>query len=125
MSEELKPVDWIASSRKDLRSFPEEVRDDIGIALYRAQQGKKHSAAKPLQGFGGAGILEVIADYDGNAYRAVYTVRFAEIIYVLHCFQKKSRSGVSTPRQEIDLIKSRLKLAEEDYALWLKKRKRP
>lgn len=123
MPDVLKPVDWISSSLKDLKSFPEEVRDDIGIALYRAQQGKKHAAAKPLQGFGGAGVLEVISDHDGDTYRAVYTLKFSDIIYVLHCFQKKSRSGISTPKHDIDLIKARLKLAEEDYSQWLRKQK--
>jgi phage-related protein len=120
MSDKLKLVDWIASSRRDLRSFSEDVQDDIGFALYRAQQGKKHPSAKPLQGFGGAGVLEVVADDDGKTYRAVYTVRFVEKVYVLHCFQKKSRSGTSTPKHEIDLIKARLRLAEEDYQRWQK-----
>jgi phage-related protein len=118
MPEALKPVGWIASSRKDLKTFPEDVQDDIGIALYRAQQGKKHAAAKPLQGFGGAGVLEVVADYDGDTYRAVYTVRFAEIVYVLHCFQKKSKSGISATKHDVELIKDRLRLAEQEYKRW-------
>lgn len=118
MSEELGPVGWIASSLKDLKTFPEDVQDDVGIALDRAQQGKKHAAAKPLQGFGGAGTLEVVADYDGDTYRAVYTVRFAGIVYVLHCFQKKSKSGISTPEHQIELIRGRLRVAEEEYRQW-------
>lgn len=118
MSEELKPVGWIASSRRDLKSFPDEVRRTVGVALFRAQQGKKHAEAKPLHGFGGAGVLEVVAGREGDTFRAVYTVRFAELIYVLHCFQKKSKSGISTPKQDIELIKARLKLAEQEYKRW-------
>jgi len=85
--------------------------------------GGKHVDAKPLQGFGGAGVIEIVANDDGGTYRAVYTVRFADIVYVLHCFQKKSRSGISTPKQEIDLIKARLKLEEEEYRKWKKNQK--
>ena len=93
--------------------MPEDVQDTFGHALYLAQTGDKHRAAKPLKGFSGAGVLEVVEDYEGNTYRAVYTVRFGEAIYVLHVFQKKSKSGISTPKQEIDLIESRLKQAQE------------
>jgi len=119
----VKPVHWIASSRKDLREFPEEVRGTVGVALYEAQIGRKPDDAKPLKGFGGAGVLEVMASHDGDAYRAVYTVRFAEVVYVLHCFQKKSKSGIATPKSEMDLVKSRLNLAEEEYQRWIEKRK--
>jgi phage-related protein len=91
----------------------------IGYALYFAQIGDKHPSAKPLKGFGSAGVLEVIEDHDGDTYRAVYTVKFSGAVYVLHAFQKKSKSGIKTPQQTIALIKERLKLAEEDY----KKRK--
>src|SRR5476651_515802 len=101
MHDDLKSVRWIASSRKDLKTFPDEVKKAVGVALFLAQQGLKHGTAKPLQGFGGAGVLEVVADDDGDTYRAVYTVRLAGAVYVLHCFQKKSKSGVSTPKQEI------------------------
>jgi len=87
----------------------------MGYALYQAQLGDKSPAAKPLKGFGGAGVLEVVENYDGDAYRAVYTVRFAGIVYVLHAFQKKSKQGVKTPQHEIALINSRLKRAQEDY----------
>ena len=114
-----KPVRWIASSREDLRNFPEDVRNRIGGALWEAQLGRKASFAKPLKGFGGAGVLEVVDDFDGNTYRAVYSVRFAKVVYVLHAFQKKSKHGIATPKQEIDLIQQRLKRAKEDYRSWL------
>lgn len=120
MPDELKPIAWIASSRKDIRAFPEEVHDGVGLALYEAQVGRKNRSAKPLKGFKGAGVLEVVEDHDGNTYRAVYTVRFAEIIYVLHCFQKKSKSGVATPKQELETVRSRLKAAEKEYLEWKK-----
>lgn len=107
-----KPVEWIGSSLKDLRAFPEDVREAIGFALYLAQIGDKHVAAKPLKGFTGAGVLEVVEDFDGDTFRAVYTVRFASAVYVLHVFQKKSKSGVKTPKAEIDLVRQRLKVAE-------------
>lgn len=100
---------------KDLRAFPEEVKDVIGVALDVAQQGEKHEAAKILKGFGGAGVLEVIDDFDGDTYRAVYTVKFKGVVYVLHAFQKKSKQGISTPKEAIDLVKQRLKAAEEHY----------
>lgn len=111
----LKPLDFVGSSREDLNEFPDEVKQDIGYALFEAQKGEKSEAAKPLKGFGGAGVLEIIERFDGDTYRAVYTVKFREVIYVLHCFQKKSKSGIKTPQQNIDLIAQRLKAAEEDY----------
>jgi phage-related protein len=114
----IKPVVWIGSTKADLAAFPEEVKDAIGYALYAAQQGSKHGHAKPLRGFGGAGILEIVEDHDGKTYRAVYTVRLAGRVYVLHAFQKKSKSGIRTPKAEIDLIKVRLKRAEEEHAAW-------
>ena len=110
-----KSLAWIGSSRRDLKAFPEEVKDAIGYALFEAQVGRKSLSAKPLAGFGGAGVLEVIEDFQRNTYRAVYTVKFSELIYVLHAFQKKSKKGIATPKIEVDLIKRRLKLAEEDY----------
>lgn len=110
-----KPVVWIASSREDLCTFPEDVKDGIGHALWFAQTDRKHDSAKPLKGFGGAGVLEVVESFEGNAYRAVYTVKFEGFVYVLHCFQKKSKRGRQTPRIETDLIRSRLRLAEADY----------
>ncbi len=121
MPAELKLVSWIASSRKDLKRFPAEVQKSMGFALYEAQKGSKHVDAKPLKGFGGAGVLEVVENHDGDTYRAVYTVRFAEAVYVLHCFQKKSKSGVATPQQDVELIKARLKVAEERHAEWQNK----
>ena len=110
-----KPVRWVGSSKDDLSGFPEEVRRRVGGALWDAQRGLKAPYAKPLRGFGGAGVLEIVDDYDGNTYRAVYTVRFAGVVYVLHAFQKKSKSGKATPKAELDLIKQRLKRATEDY----------
>jgi phage-related protein len=110
-----KPVLWIGSSRDDLRSFPDEVRRVMGIAINDAQNGGEHPRAKALKGFGGRSVLEVIDDEDGDTYRAVYTVRFAGVIYVLHAFQKKSRKGIETPKHEIDLIRTRLKAAEVHY----------
>ncbi len=110
-----KSLAWIGSSRRDLKAFPEEVKDAIGYALFEAQVGRKSLSAKPLAGFGGAGVLEVIEDFQRNTYRAVYTVKFSELIYVLHAFQKKSKKGIATPKVEVELIKQRLKLAEEDY----------
>lgn len=107
-----KALYWVGSSRKDVREMPDDVRDTFGFALFLAQQGQKHEQVKPLRGFGSAGVLEVVeSDRDGT-YRAVYTVRFVEAVYVLHCFQKKSTSGIATAQQDIDLIKARLKQAE-------------
>ncbi len=111
----MKNVTFIGSSRDDLKEFPDDVRQDIGFALYLAQCGGKVMNVKPLKGFGGAGVLEVREDHDGDTYRAVYTVKFGDVLYVLHCFQKKSKSGVKTSGQDIELIKRRLKVAEEDY----------
>ena len=108
---EPKEVVWIASSRKDLCGFPDEVQQVMGYALYLAQSGDKHVSAKPLHGFGGAGVLEVVDDYDGDTYRTVYTVRFDDAVYVLHAFQKKSKRGIATPKHDIDLIRDRLELA--------------
>ncbi|MEO0805194.1 MAG: type II toxin-antitoxin system RelE/ParE family toxin, partial [Cyanobacteria bacterium J06643_4] len=94
MNDSLKAVEWVGSSLDDLREFPEEVQRLVGFALYLAQQGEKHPDAKPLKGFKGAGVLEVVESFDGNAYRAVYTVKFEGVVYVLHAFQKKSKSGI-------------------------------
>jgi phage-related protein len=111
----LKPVRWIGASLRDLRAFPRAVRIDIGHALFAAQEGKTDPAAKPLKGFGGASVLEIVASHHGNAWRAVYTVRFQDVVYVLHAFQKKSTRGIATPTREITLIKQRLAEAERDY----------
>src|ERR1700687_2917634 len=110
-----KPVRWIGNSLEDLRAFPPEVRRAVGYALYFAQMGDKHSSAKPLKEFGGAGVLEIVEDHDGNTFRVVYTVKFLEAVYVLHAFQKKSKKGVRTPRREMDLVRERLKRAREDH----------
>lgn len=118
MKEDIKPLRWISSSYKDLVDLPNEVTRFMGFALDQAQRGGKHPDAKPLKGFGGAGTLEIVDDFDGDTYRGVYTVKFEGVVYVLHVFQKKSKSGIATPKQEIDLVKSRLKLAEEDYKDW-------
>src|ERR1700675_2570448 len=116
MDPEPKPIRWVGTSLRDLRSFPGAVRIDIGHALFAAQQGKTDPAAKPLKGFGGASVLEVVASHHGNAWRAVYTVRFQDALYVLHVFQKKSTKGIATPAREIELIKRRLAIAERDYS---------
>lgn len=110
-----KALAWIGSSRKDLKKFPAEVRSGMGYALYQAQLGLKAVNAKPLAGFVGASVLEIVDDFQTDTYRAVYTVRFGDVVYVLHAFQKKSRKGIATPKADLDLIKKRLKFAEEDY----------
>lgn len=109
-----KPLAWVGSSQKDYRAFPEPVKDDMGFALYLAQLGKKHGSAKPMKGFGGAGVVELVEDHDGDTYRAVYTVRYGATVYVLHAFQKKSKKGRETPKGDIETIKRRLRRAEDD-----------
>lgn len=113
-SGQLKPVRWVGSSRKDVRSFPPAVRLGIGHALYTAQRGATDPAAKALKGFG-SGVLEIVTDHRGDTWRSVYTVRFAGAVYVLHAFQKKSKTGIATPQQELELVKRRLTEAEKDY----------
>lgn len=111
-----KPLIWIGTSLEDLRKFPEEVKDEMGYALDVAQNGGKADSAKPLKGIvTGTGVLEVVDDFDGNTYRAVYTVKFKGIVYALHAFQKKSKKRIKTPKSDIDLIKTRYKRAEQDY----------
>jgi phage-related protein len=112
---EPKQLEWIGSSRKDMQGLPLPVRRTFGYALYAAQSGITPPEAKPLKGFGGAGVLELIEDYRGNTYRSVYTVRFATKVYVLHVFQKKAKHGIATPNKELDLIRERLRLAESLY----------
>ncbi len=112
----VKPLEFVGSSRKDLQALPRIVRQVFGRALLRAQLGGKPASAKPLKGFRGAGVLEIVEDYDTDTYRAVYTVRFAEAVYVLHVFQKKSRSGIATASRDLQLVETRLKKAEEMYA---------
>lgn len=111
----VKPVVWIGSSRRDLRAMPQQVRRDIGQALYAAQQGVTDPAAKPLKGFGGTRVMEIVERHRTDAYRAVYTAYFAGAIYVLHVFQKKSKRGIATPKQDIDLIRARFAEAERHY----------
>jgi phage-related protein len=110
-----KPCEFIGSSKEDLSAMPDNVKEVMGYALFSAQCGEKHESAKPLKGFGGAGVLEVVDDFDGDAYRAVYTVKFAGVVYVLHVFQKKSKRGRATPQHDIELIKKRLRRAEQHY----------
>lgn len=118
-----KPIKWMGSSKKDLDDMPEDVKDVFGFAIDLAQAGLKHTDAKPLKGFGSAAVLEVVESDEGGTYRAVYTVRLAGWIYVLHCFQKKSTKGIETPKADIDLIKSRLKDAVINHAVWVKQTK--
>ena len=108
-----KEIRWMGDSLETLKGFPEDVKDMIGHALRQAQRGLKHPSVKPLKGFRGGGVLEVVEDHDGDAYRAVYTVKIANKIYVLHAFKKKSAKGISTPRRHIELIKARYNRAEE------------
>ena len=107
-----RTVRWVGSARADLKTFPRQVRRDLGQALYAAQRGETDPAAKPMKGFGGARVMEIVDRHDTNTYRAVYTVQFDEAIYVLHAFQKKSTRGIATPKHEIDLIRRRLANAE-------------
>jgi phage-related protein len=115
MADVVRPVVWIGSSRRDIRGMPKQVRRDIGQALYAAQQGTTDPAAKPLRGFGGARVMEIVERYRTGAYRAVYTVHFENAVYVLHVFQKKSKSGIATPKHEIELIRRRFTEAERHH----------
>lgn len=115
----VKALSWIASSKKDLMEFPIDVRKEMGHALYIAQEGGKHKNAKPLKSFGGAAVLEVVQDDESGIYRTMYTVQFEEILYVLHAFQKKSKTGIATAKQDLDLLKKRLKAAQKKYKEWL------
>ena len=121
----LNPIVWLGDTRERLREFPEDVKDDIGAALMWAQKGDKHPNAKPMKGFGGASVLEVVENYDGDTYRAVYTVKFAAKIFALHCFQKKSKSGSETPQHDIRLIRERLRLARQLDREWAAGKVRP
>ena len=110
----LKPVEWVGSSKADLKRFPDLLQDRMGFAIYQAQAGLRHRDAKPLRGFG-AGVLEVVLRHVGDTFRAVYTVRFETAVYVLHAFQKKARRGIATPRKEIGLVRRRLRATEQHY----------
>jgi phage-related protein len=111
-SNPVKPLVWIASSKKDLGKMPGEVQDVFGFALYQAQIGKKPGMATPLKGFGSAAVIEVVEDWMGDTFRAVYTAKFANAVYVLHCFQKKSSKGIATPKPDLALIRERFKAAK-------------
>lgn len=106
-----KPLEWIASSYKDLLALPAEVRQRFGFALSLAQLGDRYEKTRILKGFGGASVLEIVEDHIGDTYRAVYTVKFEEAVFVLHCFQKKSKSGIATPQTDMEIIRTRLKIA--------------
>jgi len=110
-----KPVRWVGSSRRDLKTFPRPVQRHVGQALYAAQCGDEYPSVKALKGLGGRAVLEVVAPHEGDTFRAVYTVRFPGAVYVLHAFKKKSKKGASTPQREIELVKQRLAAAERDY----------
>lgn len=118
-----KPLDWVGSSKKDFLGFPEPVKDEMGNALGLAQFGGKHPSAKPWKGQG-SGVVEVVEDYAGDTYRAVYTVRFKEVVYVLHAFQKKSPKGIKTAQVDVDLVERRLKVAQQDHEVRYGKPKR-
>jgi phage-related protein len=118
----VRPLLWVASSKRNYCEFPGKVQDNLGFELFLAQTGQHPPSAKPLKGFG-SGVLELVEDYDGNTYRAVYAVRFKEAVYVLHAFQKKAKRGIATPKSDIDLIRSRLRDAEIYHAEWLKEKK--
>jgi len=109
--ERMKPVVWVGDSKRRLKEFPEDVQDEIGFVLERAQWGQRHHDIKSLRGF--SGVFEIVSDYARDTYRAVYVVNLGDNIYVLHCFQKKSKRGISTPKKEMDLIRRRLKWAQE------------
>ena len=117
-----KPLKWIGSAKRDLDSMPEDVKDLFGHASDLAQAGGKHQDAKALSGFGSAGVLEVVEDFRSDTYRAVYTVKFAGWVYVLHCFQKKSKIGIKTPKEDMDMINARLKAAKQDFENWQKQK---
>lgn len=124
MMSPIRPLFWVASSKRDYSGFPGEVQDDLGFELFLAQTGQHPPSAKPLRGLG-SGTIELIEDFDGDTYRAVYTVRFQEAVYVLHAFKKKSKRGVRTPKGDIELIKRRLRDAESDHATRFAQRRKP
>lgn len=114
-NESVRPLVWLGATRKAVRSFPSPVRREIGVALYAAQRGEIDPSARPMKGFGGSSVVEIVSDFRGDTWGAVYTVRFADVVCVLHAFQKKSRRGIATPKQELDLIRARLIEAERMY----------
>ena len=118
----VRPLVWVSSCKRDYDRFPAQLQRNLGFELFLAQTGQHPPSAKVMKGFGG-GIVELVADFDGDTYRAVYTVRFREAVYVLHAFMKKSKRGIKTPKSDIDLIKRRLKAAEADHARRIQERK--
>ncbi len=114
LARSLRPLLWVASSKRDYGRFPARVQNEFGFALYLVQTGQHPPAAKPLKGLG-SGVIELVEDFDGDTYRAVYTVRFGKVVYVLHAFKKKSKRGTKTPQTDVDLIRRRLGDAERDY----------
>jgi phage-related protein len=119
----VRPLLWVASSKRDYQEFPDRVQDTLGFELFLAQTGQHPPSAKPLKGFG-SGVVELVEDFDKDTYRAVYAVRFGEAVYVLHAFKKKSKHGIKTPKRDIELVKQRLKDAEHDHALRFKKERK-
>jgi len=115
MTEKKNKLIWIGSSLRNLKGLPKAVRERFGYALYVAECGGKHKNTKPLKGFRGSGVLEVVENYDKGAYRSVYTVKFQKYVYVLHCFEKKSKKGIATPKPDMEVIRVRLKIALKDY----------
>ena len=110
--EAVRELVWVGTTKDDLKGFPKPVQQAMGLALYRVQQGRTPATAKPLKGFGGAGVLEIVDDFDGDTYRTVYTVRLATAVYALHVFQKKATRGIATPQRELELVRARLRQAE-------------
>ena len=104
-----KEIVWVGNSRRNIQEFPQEVRVAFGAALFWAQKGSKHPKSKPLKGFKGAGVVEILEDFDKDTYRCIYTIKFGNKVYVLHAFQKKAKKGISTPKPDIDLINERIK----------------
>jgi phage-related protein len=111
----LRPLLWIGSSKRDYGMFPARVQDNLGFELFLVQTGQHPPSAKPLKGLG-SGTLELVENFDGDTYRAVYTIRFREVVYVLHAFKKKSKRGIGTPQTDIELMRRRLRDAERDHA---------
>ena len=111
---QLRPVIWVGSSKEDLKTFPADVQDRVGFALYQAQIGLRHRDTKTLRGMG-SHVLEIVSRYDSDTYRTVYAVRFRSALYVLHAFRKKAKKGIATPKQDVDVIRQRLKVAKKHY----------
>lgn len=114
-AEDKRSIFWVGSSLKDLKKLPQEVQETFNFGLIQATKGLKHVSAKPLKGFGGNSVLEIVEDHRSGTYRAVYTIRFKKAIYVLHVFQKKSKRKIATPKEDMDLIEERLKRAGREY----------